>query len=146
MIEHKAVAAGLIATIIIGIANQLFFILAAAAIGNAHDSYGILSSYKHELWFACGMMTYCLTMAIGGAITAWFTCSHVALNAALVGALAGILSLATSVGEDEFTPMSILLVILGTAFAAIGAMAWKRRRSSHVCRTAHFSELNPEHR
>lgn len=146
MIKPKAVIAGLLATIILGMVNQLLFVLAAAAIGNAHDSYGFFSAYKNELWFVCGMTMYCLTMAAGGAVTALFARTHVALNAALVGTWASITSLAASVGEDEFTAMSILLVVLGMASASIGGMVWERWSASNPGNSVQLGEPNPEHR
>lgn len=130
MFDRTAIIFGVIATVFIYLIAQLIFILMAAYIGNADGSLAFLATYKHELWFAMGLMTQCVTMFIGGAIVAFAAKSHAVVNAALVGALATCVSLTMSVGEDQFTFMSILMVAIGAGCAALGSIVWDRYTAS----------------
>jgi hypothetical protein len=130
MFDRTAIIFGVIATVFIHLIAQLIFILTAAYIGNADGNLSFLATYKHELWFALGLLTQCITMFIGGAIVAFAAKSHVVVNAALVGALATCVSMAMSVGEDQFTFMSIMMVVIGAGCAALGSLAWDRYTAS----------------
>lgn len=126
MFDRTAIIFGVIATVFVNLLAQLAFILTAAAIGNADGSLSFLADYKHELWFVLGLLTQCVTMFIGGAITAFAAQVNVVPNAMLVGGLASVISLLMSVGEDQFTPMSLVLVAIGVGCAAVGSIAWRR--------------------
>lgn len=126
MLNKTAITTATIITVFFGLICQLAFILGAAAIGNIDDSYTFFDTYKHEIWFGLGLLTHCVTVLVGGAITAFFIYEHMALHAGLVGGLATAISLAMSVGNDQFTSMSIFLILSGIGLAILGGLAWNR--------------------
>jgi hypothetical protein len=126
MIDKTALITATIATTLFGLICQLIFILGAAAIGNIDDSYTFFDTYKHEIWFGLALFTHCVTVLAGGALTAFFVYERMALHAGLVGGLSTAISLAMSVGEDQFTSMSIFMLLSGIGLAILGGHAWNR--------------------
>ncbi len=126
--DWKAISAGVVATIVFWLVSQLVYVLAASAIGiaSAHSEWVFFSDYKEQLWFVTAMMIYCLTMIVGGLITSFLCNDRFVLNASIAGGLTGCLIVATSFGLGQLTMMSVVLVILGFVFAALGGLTWVR--------------------
>ena len=126
MNNWKAVTAGVLTTIILVLMSQLIFILAAAYIGGAKGDLAFLAQHKETLWLVLALLSFCISMTMGGVATALFSQTNRIRNALIVGAVVSCLSLFASLGSDRLTPSSALLVILGVTFAALGAAAWQR--------------------
>lgn len=124
MLDRNAIIAGIIVSILVGLIGQLFFVLAAAEIGNAEGEF--FTTYKEQLWFIIGLFSHCITMVISGAVVAFFASEHIPLNAAVAGALGSFVSITFALGAGFFTLMSIFMVAIGTLFAVIGALIWSR--------------------
>ena len=120
MINWKALIAGFVSTVIIGLINQLVFVLLAAYLGNVGVSISFMSEYKEEIWFVFGMLTYCFSMAAGGFFTGFFANKNEMLHGALAGGLASIISLLSSTTSGELTAMSPLLLVFGVVFGGLG--------------------------
>ncbi len=124
----KTLLVGTVATVVITLIFQLLFIVVAIGIGmSSHDSW-FIAAYKKQLWFATALLTHCLSLAAGGLVTVYFAEQRPLLHAAVVGVLASIITLATSMANRDFSLMSGMLVVLGALSATLSAGIICRRR------------------
>ncbi|MES9857812.1 MAG: hypothetical protein ABW166_14605 [Sedimenticola sp.] len=132
MNNWKAITAGTITTIILLIISQLVFVLVAAFIGDAKGELAFISEHKELLWQAIGLLSFCISMMVGGMATAFFSQTDLTRNALIVGGVVSCLSLLATIQNGKITVSSALLVILGIAFAAVGSALRKRSLRSRV--------------
>ncbi len=127
MNNWKAVILGVIATTTLLLSSQLIFILIAAYIGGAKDELAFLSEHKEALWRVLALLSFGISLFIGGMITAFLAQKKPVASAMIAGGVACSLSLLTTLEGGQLTLTSALLVILGIMVAAAGGYFYKKR-------------------
>ena len=126
MNNWKAITAGVVITGILVLISQLVFILVAAYIGGAKGDFAFLAQHKETLWLVLALLTFCISMTLGGVVTAIISQTNQVRNALIVGGLVSCLSLATSLSSGQLTPISALVVVRGVTVTARGSAGWQR--------------------
>lgn len=126
MFNFKAVIIGLVVTLLIGLCGQVAFVLLASYVGMAAEDVAWIQQYKQQFWFALGMLAYCLSLILGGMVTAFISDKSAIANATLAGGLAAVVSVLTSGDTSELTLMALLLVGLGILFGGLGGRFYQR--------------------
>lgn len=125
MINWKALVAGLLAILIIGLITQFAFLLTATWLTVIKNQQEISPQTLQILMYAAGFIFALITMTPGGYITAYISKTKVITHCAIVGALATVISLATSPGAEHATGKGLAFVILGTGMVILGGTLWK---------------------
>jgi hypothetical protein len=112
---------GTIATTIIFLINQLFFILITAYSGLAGIEHEFWSQYKDLIWQVLGIATLCCSMMLGGMLVRWMVDYRQALHGFAVAALTSGLFIWSSGDRGELNLMSVVVFIAGAASGALGA-------------------------
>ena len=123
MLSWKTLSAGVLITVVISLSFELVFILAASFIGGPGSTDGLLAEYRQQLWYLSALLTHCLSMAVGGAITVLlFSHHHHIRHAVIVGILASSSSLISLLSLGTLNLMSLLYVMLGGSCAGLAAL------------------------
>lgn len=127
MINWKALVAGVMVIIIIGLATQFAFLLTATWLTVLKNKQAIEPQILQILIYTAGFIYAVITLAPGGYIAASISKARVIVHCAIVGTIATTISLATSPGAEHTTIIGLLFVVLGTAIVILGGMLWKWR-------------------
>ena len=120
----KALAAGSISIIFLGLVAQLIFLLLAVYYAELTRAYPELSLTLNILSYILGITIFFLIMATGGYIAANFALDYKCMHAIMIGLLTTGLSLISSVNENGFTNTALLFLLSGTGFTFVGALIW----------------------
>ena len=121
MLRINAIIFGTVATVIIFLINQLFFILIAAYSGLAGVEHEFWSQYKDLIWQVMGIATLCISMLLGGMLVRWLVDQRQWLHGLIVGALSGGMFIWTSGDRGELNLMALVVFIAGAVSCALGA-------------------------
>ena len=127
MIRWKALAAGCATILALGFLAQLAFIFVVVGYNQAADHWPQLTPWGKPLAYASGSLVYFCIMAAAGYITAHLARQRILLHAGIVGSLVTGVSLLSSLGGGNLTPMSLGFFLSGIVFTFAGALAWQRR-------------------
>lgn len=125
-INIKALAAGSITIIFLGLVAQLIFLLLAVYHTELTRAYPGLSMPLNILSYVVGIMAFFVIMATGGYIAANLAPKLKLLHGILIGILTTSLSLISSLNENGFTLMALIFLVSGTGFAVVGVIAWQK--------------------
>ncbi len=132
MINWKALAAGILTIVALGLMAQFAFLLTATWITIAQNKQAIEPHIAQTLIYATGFICALTALAPGGYVTAMIAKTKVSIHCAIVGALVTIASLATSPGASHATSFGLIFVIIGIAMTITGGIIWKRRSKTQV--------------
>lgn len=130
--DWKAIAIGFVATMILELCMQLVYMLIAALIGTYSTSLPVVAQHKETLWLAGAFFSFAITMVLGGAITMMVARTRRLVNPFIVGILVTSVSVAASLGYNELTPKSVLLVCTGALFSILGGHFIRRRDNDEI--------------
>jgi len=122
----KALAAGSITIIFLGLVAQLIFLLLAVYYTDLTHAYPGLSMPLSILSYGVGIMAFFIIMASGGYVVANLAPSQKLFNGALAGVLTTSLSLISSLNENGFTLVALVFLISGTGFTLLGVIIWQK--------------------
>lgn len=133
MLKINALILGTVATVVIFLINQLFFILIAAYSGLAGVEHEFWSQYKDVIWQAMGIATLCVSMMLGGLLMRWLVDEHQWLHGLVVGAITGGTFIWSSGDRGELNLMSLVVFIAGAVSAALGAhySPWPKTKAAN---------------
>ena len=121
MLKIAAIIFGTVATSIIFLINQLFFILIAAYSGLAGVEDEFWAQYKDLIWQVMGIVTLCFSMLLGGFLVRWLVDQRQWLHGMIVGILTSGMFIWTSGDRGELNLMSLAVFITGVVSCALGA-------------------------
>lgn len=124
----KALIAGSLLTLCIGLINLGVFVLASAYTGSLGADTFLVQNYRDEIYFAFGFVTFCFSMCAGGFVTAFMANRKEVLHGAIVGALVGAFSLFNSTSVGDVSVMSLVLFVFSGLCG--GAGGWLCGRAS----------------
>lgn len=130
MINWKALGAGLLTILVIGLIAQFAFILTATWIMILKNRQQIDQQYVQAILYTCGFIYALLTLTPGGYITANIAKTRVLLHCAIVGIIATLVSLTTSPDAGHATAAGLAFVVVGTGLTILGGVIWKLRSSN----------------
>ena len=122
----KALAAGSITSIFLGLVAQLVFLLLAVYYSEWTLAYPGLSLPLTVLSYGAGILAFFAIMATGGYIAANMAPELKLLHGILIGIITTGLSLISSLNENGFTLMALVFFVCGTGFAMTGVIIWQR--------------------
>ena len=125
-ISIKALAAGSIVIIFLGLVAQLGFLLLAVYYTELTQAYPALTTPLIILSYLVGIMAFLLIMSIGGYVAANLAPDLKILHGILIGLLTTGLSLIASLNENGFTLMALLFLACGTTFTVAGVIIWQK--------------------
>lgn len=131
-ISIKALAAGSITIIFLGLVAQLIFLLLAVYHTELTQAYPGLSMPLSILSYAVGILAFFVIMATGGYVASNLTPNLKRLHGVLIGVFTTGLSLISSVNENGFTLMALIFLVSGTSFAIVGVIMWQKTHLSKV--------------
>lgn len=126
LLNIKALAAGSITIIFLGLVAQLIFLLLAVYYTELTRSYPELSLPLTILSYILGIAVFFIIMATGGYMAANLAPKLKRLHGILIGIITTGLSLITSLNENGFTLMALVFFVCGTGFAVAGAIIWQK--------------------
>ena len=127
MINWKALVAGILAILILGLVTQFAFLMTATWLTILKNRQEIGAQELQILVYSAGFIFALLTLIPGGYITAHISKNKVIVHCAVVGLLATIVSLATSPGSEHATGKGAAFIILGTGMVMLGGVLWRWR-------------------
>jgi len=127
----KAITAGIITIIVLGLVNQLVVIMANVGFSSLAKSYEIFSPYINLLTYIVGGMGYFVVMFSGGFVTAAISREKIYQRALIAGVIASSASLWWSLRTDIFTPIAVVFLLAGVLFTLLGSWSWTKSRFSH---------------
>jgi len=125
MINWKALVAGILAILVLGLIMQLGFLLTATWLTVIKNQDQIGPQSLQLLKYSAGFVFASFTLIPGGYLTAQVCKIRVSTHCAIVGILATMISLATSPGSEHATIKGAVFVILGTGMVMLGGVLWK---------------------
>jgi len=123
----KAVSAGIITIVVLGLVNQLVVIMANVAYNEVAKSYVFLSPYLNLFTIMVGAIGFAIVMVCGGFITAFISQENIYRYSIIAALIASIASLWWSLRSDIFTPIALLFLIFGVVFSIWGSWMWKKK-------------------
>jgi len=127
MINWKALVAGILTILAIGLLAQFVFLLTATWTTILKNRQEIDPQYLQAMIYSTGFIFALITLAPGGYITARIAKTKVVLHCSIVGAVATIASLATAPGAKHATTIGLVFVVVGIGMTVLGGVIWKRR-------------------
>lgn len=131
-ISIKALAAGSIVIIFLGLVAQLGFLLLAVYYTELTQAYPGLTTPLIILSYLVGIMAFLVIMAAGGYVAANLAPDLKILHGILIGLLTTGLSLIASLNENGLTLMALLFLVCGTAFTVAGVIIWQKLHLSSL--------------
>jgi hypothetical protein len=128
MINWKALVAGILAILILGLVTQFAFLMTATWFTILKNRQEIGAQELQIMIYSAGFIFALITLIPGGYITAHMSKTKVIAHCAIVGLLATIISLATSPGSEHATVKGAAFIILGTGMVMLGGVLWRSRR------------------
>lgn len=128
MINWKALFAGILVVIVLGLLLQLAFTSVVVAQKELSRSYPEYTAMIDAIPYLVGFGGFFLVMALGGYVTATIALRRVVLNALIVGAVTSGFSLWLSIGSGDIKLRSLIFFALGMVFSVMGALLWRRRQ------------------
>jgi hypothetical protein len=125
----KALTAGIICVIILGLTFQLFFIMADVGYNLLMNHYPAIKAYKQIFYYIIGLPGFFLVMATGGYLTSFYARKNVIIHSTIVGALTCGLALYTSINEDRLTLIGAGFFIVGILFTISGSLYWQKNNA-----------------
>ena len=125
MINWKALVAGILTILILGLVAQFAFLMTATWLTILKNRQDIGAQELQILMYAAGFIFAMITLIPGGYITASISKIKVITHCAVVGLIATTISLATSPGAEHATSKGAIFVILGTGMVMLGGVLWK---------------------
>ena len=129
MINLKALLAGTVVIIVLGLVLQLILLLLATGYTVFTRDYPELKLISQILSYAFGIFCYFIVMSIGGYVTSNLAKNKIYIHCLIIGLLTTGVSLITSVRDDGFTFNTILFILSGTAFTVMGGYIWIKNES-----------------
>jgi len=122
----KALAAGSITIIFLGLVAQLGFLLLAVYYTDLTHAYPGLSMPLSILSYVVGIVAFFIIMASGGYVAANLALKLKIFHGILIGLITTGLSLISSLNENGFTLMALIFLVCGTGFAVAGVIIWQK--------------------
>lgn len=122
----KALAAGSITIIFLGLVAQLIFLLLAVYVTELSRAYPELGTILSILSYIAGTLAYFIIMASGGYVVANLAPSQKLFNGALAGIFTTSLSLISSLNDNGFTLVALVFLMSGTGFTIVGVKIWEK--------------------
>lgn len=127
MINWKALVAGMLTILVLGLIAQFAFLLTTTWIIILQNKQELEPQNAQILIYLSGFIYALITLAPGGYIAAMIAKAKVILHCAIIGTLATIFSLATSPDAEHATSFGLVFLILGVAMTIAGGMIWKQK-------------------
>ncbi|MCP4994824.1 MAG: hypothetical protein GY934_13735 [Gammaproteobacteria bacterium] len=124
MFNWKAVLAGLVTMVVLGLLMQMLLIFTPVFYSRIVGDSILHTDYKDAVLYTVGILGFVLAAVSGGFMAAFVARKSVYLNAAIAGAGATGLSLILA---GKFTLISLLFLTSGVLLALLGAYLWRRR-------------------
>ncbi len=105
-----------------------FLLVAQLSFGKSNPDYA--GAAVTASWII-GVLGYLLVMAAGGCVSTVYARTWKCLNALVVGALAGSVSVWLLPEDGDLRLRTLMLLIAGAAAAVLGSRCW-RRSDSHI--------------
>lgn len=129
MINWNAVIGGSITTVLIVIVKDLIFVMFASLVGAYGNTHPWFAPYTDQIWFYSALAVYCISMALGGAVTIYYDDSRKTLNAFIVGIIASLVAVwSMAPPNTEYNGMSLVFLVVGISAATAGGY-WASRRN-----------------
>ncbi|MCP3666603.1 MAG: hypothetical protein GY696_29575 [Gammaproteobacteria bacterium] len=124
MFNWKAVLAGVVTMVILGLLMQMLLIFTPVFYSRIVGDSILHADYKDAVFYTVGILGFVLAAVSGGFVTGFVARKSVYLNAAIAGAGATGLSLILG---GRFTLVSLLFLTCGVLLALLGAYLWRCR-------------------
>jgi len=128
MTGFKAISAGIVTIIVLGLVNQLVVIMANVGFSSLAKSYEVFSPYINLLTYIVGAIGYFSVMFCGGFVTAGICREKIYRHALIAAVIASSASLWLSLRSDIFTPIALVFLLSGILFTLLGSWVWKNSR------------------
>ena len=124
MLNWKALLAGSVTIIALGLSLQLVFLLLAVVYTEVIREHPDLATLGTLLSYLLGFIGFFITMSVGGYIAANLARKNICAHTALIGLATTGISLLASLSYASLTLKGIIFVILGIAFSVMGGRIW----------------------
>ncbi|MFK5985370.1 MAG: hypothetical protein QM479_08080 [Pseudomonadota bacterium] len=126
----KAISLGFTCIVLLGLLNQLIFIMASVAYNYLLHSFPELIQWEQLFIYATGAICFFIVMASAGFITAMASVKHSCIHSAIAALLGMSFSLYYSLQQEIFTLFALLFVLIGLTFSLIGCHRWVKQSAA----------------
>jgi len=125
----KAILAGSLFIIVIGLVLQLVFIFAAVGYNELAKMWPDLNDFRIYFRYLLGMPIYILLMFLGGYITAAISKQHVYLNCLIVALITIAITITSALSYSDLTVSGVVVIVLSLLGTLAGGAYWARHNS-----------------
>lgn len=124
----KAILAGSLFIIIVGLLIELAYVFLAVGYNNIAKSYPVLNEISIYFRYIIGIPVIFLIMFIGGIITADLAQKKVLLHCLIVALITIAVMMFTAIEQMQMTLSGLVVTLLSLAATLSGGLYWQRKR------------------